>query len=130
MRRFKNMCQLHNKWAKMKTLGKRKKAGSDFPSPAKMGEDQFVKMEETVSVSWNHFEESAVGAFKSLEEDTHFTDVTLACADGQVIFNLNPFYTFFLQCKVLFTSHHPDISILSTYSTMVLHPSEMVFFSG
>ena len=44
------------------------------------------RMEEMVSVGWNHFEETAVGAFKSLQEDTHFTDVTLACGDGQVIF--------------------------------------------
>ena len=27
---------------------------------------------------------SAIGGFKPLEEDTHFTDVTLACGDGQV----------------------------------------------
>ena len=73
----------------MKSLSKRKKVDSDFSHAAKMEEEHVKmrdKMEETVSVTWNHFEETAVGAFKSLEEDTHFTDVTLACGDGQVLF--------------------------------------------
>ena len=70
-------------------LSKRKKVGSDVA--AKM-EGELVKvrderMEETVRVAWNHFEETAVGAFKLLQEDTHFTDVTLACGDGQVLFS-------------------------------------------
>ena len=72
----------------MMSLSKRKKVDSDFS--AKMEEESVNmrdKMEETVSVTWNHFEETAVGAFKSLEGDTHFTDVTLACADGQVLFS-------------------------------------------
>ena len=74
----------------MKSLSKRKKVDSDFSHAAKMEEEHVKmrdKMEETVSVTWNHFEETAVGAFKSLEEDTHFTDVTLACGDGQVLFS-------------------------------------------
>ena len=73
----------------MQSLSKRKKVDSDFSAAAKMDEESVVmmrEMEETVSVTWNHFEETAVGAFKSLEGDTHFTDVTLACVDGQVLF--------------------------------------------
>ena len=72
----------------MRSLSKRKKVDSDFSPAAKIEEEPVKmrdKMEETVSVTWNHFEETAVGAFKSLEEDTHFTDVTLACGDGQVL---------------------------------------------
>ena len=82
----------------MKMLSKRKEVGSDVADKmedkmeSKM-EGRLVKlrdgrMEETVSVAWNHFEETAVGAFKSLQEDAHFTDVTLACGDGQVLFIL------------------------------------------
>ena len=73
----------------MKMSSKRKKVGSDVA--AKMeGELDKVRderMEETVCVAWNHFEETALGAFKWLQEDTHFTDVTLACGDGQVLSN-------------------------------------------
>ena len=53
----------------------------------KRGSLHFETTEETGNVGWNHFEDTAVGAFNSLQEvTTHFTDVTLACGDGQVLF--------------------------------------------
>ena len=39
-------------------------------------------MNDLINVAWNEFESYAVRAFKGLEGDTHFTDVTLACEDG------------------------------------------------
>ena len=81
----------------MKSSSKRKRIVSDVPTSKMKAEVKKVncseKMEETVNVTKNNFEETVVGAFKSLEEDTHFTDVTLACVDGQV-----PFFRF--NCKL------------------------------
>jgi hypothetical protein len=37
---------------------------------------------EVINVSWDQFQQSAVSAFRSLEGDEHFTDVTLASGDG------------------------------------------------
>ena len=40
-------------------------------------------MSETLCLQWNDFKENVVTAFGSLRGDTDFTDVTLACEDGQ-----------------------------------------------
>ena len=41
--------------------------------------------EEIVRLSWNEFQSSTVKTFQNLQSDDHFTDVTLACGDGQQI---------------------------------------------
>jgi hypothetical protein len=38
---------------------------------------------ELMNLSWNEFQNSAIKTFKNLQADTNFTDVTLACGDGQ-----------------------------------------------
>ena len=40
-------------------------------------------MSETLCLQWNDFKENVVTAFGSLRGDNDFTDVTLACEDGQ-----------------------------------------------
>ena len=41
--------------------------------------------QEFVHMNWNQFTESAKGAFKNLWKSGDFTDVTLACADGEQV---------------------------------------------
>ena len=43
------------------------------------------KMSEKLCLKWNDFQENVNSAFGSLREDNEFTDVTLACEDGQQI---------------------------------------------
>ena len=40
-------------------------------------------MSEKLCLQWNDFQENFKTAFGNLREDKHFTDVTLACEDGQ-----------------------------------------------
>ena len=40
-------------------------------------------MSEKMCLQWNDFKENVKTAFGNLREDKHFTDVTLACEDGQ-----------------------------------------------
>ena len=40
-------------------------------------------MSEKLRLKWNDFQENLNLAFGSLREDTDFTDVTLACVDGE-----------------------------------------------
>ena len=42
-------------------------------------------MSEKLCLRWNDFQENVTTAFGSLKEDNKFTDVTLACEDGQQI---------------------------------------------
>ena len=42
-------------------------------------------MSEKLCLKWNDFQENVTTAFGSLKEDNKFTDVTLACEDGQQI---------------------------------------------
>ena len=42
-------------------------------------------MSEKLCLQWNNFKENVNTAFGSLREDSDFTDVTLACEDGQQI---------------------------------------------
>ena len=41
--------------------------------------------EEKLCLKWNDFQENAISAFGTLREDREFTDVTLACEDGQQV---------------------------------------------
>ena len=38
-----------------------------------------------MSLKWNDFQENAISTFQTLREDREFTDVTLACEDGQQV---------------------------------------------
>ena len=40
-------------------------------------------MSEKLCLKWNDFQENVNAAFGNLREDTEFSDVTLACEDGQ-----------------------------------------------
>ena len=42
-------------------------------------------MSEKLCLKWNDFQENLNSAFGGLREDTNFTDVTLACADGKQV---------------------------------------------
>ena len=42
-------------------------------------------MSEKLCLKWNDFQENIKSSFGSLREDTDFTDVTLACEDGQQV---------------------------------------------
>ena len=48
------------------------------PKLANMGSDKFC-------FKWNDFQENILSCFKELRSDKEFTDVTLACEDGQQI---------------------------------------------
>merc|ERR1712129_107181 len=43
------------------------------------------KEEEKLCLKWNDFQENAISAFGTLREDSEFSDVTLACEDGQQV---------------------------------------------
>ena len=42
-------------------------------------------MLEKLCLQWNDFQENVKTAFGNLRQDKHFTDVTLACEDGQQV---------------------------------------------
>ena len=42
-------------------------------------------MSEKLCLQWNDFQENLQAAFKDLRGDKNFTDVTLACDDGQQV---------------------------------------------
>ena len=44
-----------------------------------------INMFEKLCLQWNDFQENVKVSFGNLREDKHFTDVTLACEDGQQV---------------------------------------------
>ena len=44
-----------------------------------------VAMSEKLCLQWNDFKENVITAFGSLRDDKDFSDVTLACEDGQQV---------------------------------------------
>ena len=44
-----------------------------------------ANMDERLCLQWNDFRENVSSAFGDLREDKEFTDVTLACEDGQQV---------------------------------------------
>ena len=42
-------------------------------------------MSEKLCLQWNDFKENVMNAFENLREDNDFSDVTLACGDGQQV---------------------------------------------
>ena len=66
-------------------------------------------MSEKLFLQWNDFKENVTSAFGSLRNDQEFTDVTLACEDGQqveahkvILVASSPFFR-----KILQNSKHP-----------------------
>ena len=66
-------------------------------------------MSEQLCLQWNDFKENVNSAFGSLRNDKDFTDVTLACEDGQqmeahkvILASSSPFFQ-----KILQKSKHP-----------------------
>ena len=47
--------------------------------------DPTPKMLEKLCLQWNDFQDNVKTAFGNLRQDKHFTDVTLACEDGQQV---------------------------------------------
>ena len=61
-------------------------------------------MSEKLCLQWNDFQTNLTSAFRDLREDKEFTDVTLACEDGQqveahkvVLISSSPFFKNLLQ---------------------------------
>ena len=61
-------------------------------------------MSEKLCLQWNDFKENVNSAFGSLRNDKEFTDVTLACEDGQqleahkvILASSSPFFEKILQ---------------------------------
>ena len=44
-----------------------------------------INMSEKLCLQWNDFQENIKSAFGNLREDNDFSDVTLACEDGQQV---------------------------------------------
>ena len=44
-----------------------------------------ASFDERLCLQWNDFKENVSSAFGDLREDKDFTDVTLACEDGQQV---------------------------------------------
>ena len=72
-------------------------------------------MSEKLCLKWNDFQENVNSAFGNLREDKEFTDVTLACEDGQqieahkvVLAASSPFFQNLLNKNVK-KHHHPLI---------------------
>ena len=72
-------------------------------------------MSEKLCLKWNDFQENVTTAFGSLKEDNKFTDVTLACEDGQqieahkvILAACSPFFENLLN-KNAKKHHHPLI---------------------
>merc|ERR1711934_1325394 len=60
--------------------------------------------DEKLCLQWNDFQTNLTSAFRDLREDKEFTDVTLACEDGQqveahkvVLISSSPFFKNLLQ---------------------------------
>ena len=60
--------------------------------------------DEKLCLQWNDFQTNLTSAFRDLREEKEFTDVTLACEDGQqveahkvVIISSSPFFKNLLQ---------------------------------
>merc|ERR1719342_1111340 len=68
-----------------------------------------MNMSEKLCLQWNDFRANVNSAFGKLRDDREFTDVTLACEDGQkleahkvILAASSPFFE-----KILQTSKHP-----------------------
>ena len=64
--------------------------------------------DEKLCLQWNDFKDNVSSAFGDLRQDNEFTDVTLACEDGQqmeaqkaVLIASSPFFLNILQIKFM-----------------------------
>ena len=67
------------------------------------------RSDDKLCLQWNDFQENLTSAFRDLRDDREFTDVTLACADGQqmeahkvVLITSSPFFR-----NLLIRNKHP-----------------------
>ena len=74
-------------------------------------------MSEKLCLQWNEFQENAKGAFRKLGEDKNFTDVTLACEDGQQ----------FEAHKVILVASSP---FFKKFLEMNKHPHPLIYMRG
>ena len=74
-------------------------------------------MSEKLCVQWNNFKESINSAFESLRNDKEFTDVTLACEDGQQM----------EAHKVILAASSP---FFAKILQQIKHPHPMIYLKG
>ena len=74
-------------------------------------------MSEKLCLKWNDFQVNTNTAFVSLRNDTDFTDVTLACNDGEEV----------QAHKVILAASSP---IFQTLLRRKKHPNPLIFMSG
>ena len=91
-------------------------------------------MSEKLCLQWNDFKENAISAFGSLRNDKEFTNVTLACEDGQqmeahkvILAASSPFFE-----KILQKSQHPHplIYLKGFQSKNLLPILDFIYFGG
>ena len=74
-------------------------------------------MSEKLCLQWNDFQENIKSAFGNLRDDNNFTDVTLACEDGQQV-----------------ESHKVILAASSPFFQKILgrnkHPHPLIFMKG
>ena len=68
-------------------------------------------MKEKLCLQWNNFKENVNSAFGRLRNDKEFTDVTLACEDGQQI----------EAHKVILAASSPFFEKFSRRSNIAIH---------
>ena len=75
---------------------------------------------EKFCLKWNEYQENIVSGFKDLRHDKEFTDVTLACGDGQlaeahitVLTTFSPLFKSLLKTKKLQHPLHPSPNVPS-----------------
>ena len=76
-----------------------------------------ASMSEKLCLQWNDFQENVKTAFGNLREDKHFTDVTLACEDGQQL----------EAHKVILAASSPFFQTLLSRNK---HPHPLVYMRG
>ena len=89
-------------------------------------------MFEKLCLKWNDFHENVITAFGSLREDKEFTDVTLACEDGQqmdahkvILAASSPFFERLLQSN---KHPHPLIYLRGFQSKDLLAILDFLYF--
>ena len=74
-------------------------------------------MSEKLCLQWNDFKENVITAFGSLREDNNFSDVTLACEDGQQV----------EAHKVILATSSPFFKMLIGRNK---HPHPLIYMKG
>ena len=81
---------------------------------------QISTMSEKLCLKWNDFQDNAKNAFQRLRGDKNFTDVTLACEDGEqfeahkvIMASSSPVFQ-----NLLIRNPHPHPLVYMTFSTL------------